>query len=371
MYICLYIFLFLLYIFFYNKRYKNSSRKNYIIIVTLVLSLVSALRHNGVGVDTYAYYMTFTDSKDLPWSYIWENILSFFQGAMIKDPGYALFTKIMGTILVDFNVYLFFVALFFLSAIGHILYKSVNNLFGYVISYSFYISLLYVFFPNSAIRQTIAMAFLLWAIIIYQNKHQKLIPVVFIVFAFLLHKSVLFGLIPLCLMFIKNTQLIYKGAIVLMPLFFAVSFEFVELLILLSDAEHYKQYIEGEGGTSVVFIVEMCFFYLIGFVALKFINNNSIYYQRLAFIAFALAISIISFMRVDPSLQRLIAYFSIWGMVFLPNALYAHKPLLRKILIVCVLALCIGRTVLIPSPYKFFWQQMELHDRYDGMYRHY
>lgn len=368
MYIFLYVFLFFLYLLLYNRRYNQSSRKNYIIIVTLVLSLVSALRHNGVGVDTYAYYITFTDSQNLSWSYILGNILSFFRGAIIKDPGYALFTKCMSTILGNFNLYLFFIAIFFLSAIGYILYKSVDNLFGYVISYSYYISLLFGFFPNSAIRQTVAMAFLLWAIIIYQNKHKKIIPIIFIVFASLIHKSVLFGLIPLFFMYIKNIQLIYKSAIILMPLFFWVSFKFVELLILLSGAEHYMKYIEGNGGTSVMFIVEMCIFYLIGFSALKYINNSS-YYQRLACIAFALAISIISFIRVDPSLQRLIAYFFIWGMIFIPNALYAHKTLARKMLFMSVLALCIGRSVLIPTPYKFYWQQMELNDRYYGIYR--
>lgn len=368
MFLSLYIFLFLLYLFL---RHKRSSRKSYIITVTLVLSLVSSLRNNGVGIDTFAYYMNFLDCQNIPWDILMENILSFFQGTIIKDPGYALFSKFLGFILGNFNVYLFFVALFFLSAIGCILYKSVNKLFGYVISYSFYISLLYGFFPNSAIRQTVAMAFLLWAIIIYHNKHKVIVPILFTIFALLLHKSVLFGLIPLILMFIKNTQLIYKAAIVLMPLFFLISVKFVELLILFSGAEHYMQYIQGGGGNSVVFIVEMCIFYLIGFAALKIIDFNVNYYNKFAFIAFALSISIISFIRVDPSLQRLIAYFSIWGMVFLPNALYAHKPLVRKILVVCVLALCIGRTVLIPTPYNFFWQQMELHERYNGIYMFY
>jgi transmembrane protein EpsG len=366
MYIALYIFLIVLYFILYKKGYGNSTKKKYIVIVTLVLSLVSAIRHDAVGVDTYAYYLSFMEAKEVPWSDIWYNLISFFQGSIIKDPGYALFVKVAGIIFHDFHVYLFFVALFFLSALGYILYKSVDQLFGYVISYSFYISLLYTFFPNSAIRQTIAMSFLLWAIIIFLSKNRKLIPLIFLIFAFLLHKSVLFGVIPVFVYYFKNTKLVYRSALLFMPLFFAVSFEFVELLVLLSDAEHYLQYIEGDGGSSVVFIVEMVFFYLIGFASMKYVNHYPLY-RRFAFIAFALAISIISFMRVDPSLQRLIAYFSIWGMVFLPNALYVHRGTVRNILIVCVLALCIGRSVLTPTPYKFYWQHMELHERYDGM----
>ena len=370
MYIFLYFFLLFLYILLKKNKNKKSSRQTYIIVATIILSLVSALRHKGVGIDTFAYYMSYSDIQNTTWSDITNHIFSFFQGAVLKDPGYSLFNKICATILGPFEIYLFFVALFFLSALGYILYHSVEHLFGYVISYSYYISLFYGFFPNSAIRQTVAMSFLLWAVIIYHKKHRFVIPAILFLFAFLIHKSVLFGLVPLCFLLIKNVKFIYRSALIITPLLFAVSLEFVRLLVLLSEAEHYMQYIEGEGGTSVVFIVEMCFFYLIGFAALKFINKERPY-TKLAFISFALAISIISFIRVDPSLQRLIAYFSIWGMVFLPNALYYHKPFVRRILIICVFALCIGRSVLIPTPYKFFWQYMNLSERYDEIYRFY
>jgi len=368
MYIFLYIFFLILYLLLCNNKNNNKSRKIYIIVVTIVLSLVSALRHNGVGIDTYSYYMSYINSQDLTWEYIGDNISSFFKGEMIKDPGYILLTKFLGLIIVDFNVYLFVVAFLFLSAIGYILYKSVGNLFGYVISYSYYLSLFYGFFPNSAIRQTIAMAILLWAIIIYNDKHRRILPLVFLIFASLIHKSVIFGLIPLFFLYFNNVKFVYKSAIIIMPLLFAINLEFVEILVLLSGAEHYMSYIEGKEGSSVIFIVEMVFFYVIGLLSLKYINRNSLYH-KLALISFALAISIISFMRVNPSLQRLIAYFSIWGMVFIPNALYAHKSILKKIFIVCVLALCIGRSILIPNQYKFFWQQMELHERYGRVFR--
>lgn len=368
MYIILYGLLLILYFSLRNIRDNNKSRKIYIITATLILSLISAIRHLAVGNDTYAYFMSYENATYLNWSDIFNNIQDYWHGAALKDPGFEIIEKGFTYISNDFIIYQFTIALLFISALGHLIYKNVHNLFGCFISYSFYLSLFYSYLPNSATRQTIAMGLLFWAIIIWVEKKQKILPLLIVLFASLIHKSVFLGFIPIILYYIHGSRLIYQYALVISCIVFIFGQPIAQYMAMASATERYMGYVQSEyyaeQAKPIAFIIEMLIFYLIGILK-KGQNKESIQYKTLYKLNFALAICFISFIWVNPNLMRVIAYFSIWGIAFIPNALDQYLYPYKTLLYVIILALTVGRTVITPPPYKLYWQEMQLNERFN------
>lgn len=367
MYIVLYILLFILYFYLKNNIDTNKARKVFIYIATIILSIFSALRHLAVGNDTYAYYMSFESAIDVSWSTIFTNIRDYWHGVALKDPGYDIIEKGFHYFSNEFVVYQFAIAVLFLSAIGHIVYRNVNTLFGCVISYSFYISLFYSYLPNSATRQTIAMGMLLWAIVLWIEKKYKFLPFAIIIFASLIHKSVLLGFIPIVIYYIRCSHLIYKYAIFISLIVFVFGQPIAQYMATVSAAEQYMGYVQADyyagQAKPITFIIEMVVFYFIGFFTKKS-NREHSKYAEFYTLCFSLAICFISFIWVNPNLMRVIAYFSIWGIAFIPNVLERHYAYYKTILYTLVILLTVGRSVLALPQYKFYWQEMQLNERF-------
>ena len=366
----MYLFLCFLTIFLYlclrNNKNKGRAKRIYIIIMTLVLCLFSAIRNYGVGVDTFQYYVTFTNISNLSWNIIINDIREFFNGnPYISDPGFTLFTKLFTSILDNFQWYCFLIALVFISAIGRIVYKSVDTFAGYILCYGYYISLIYYNCPNNIMRQTLAMGILLWATIFIIEKKRYLYSILLIIIAITIHKSSIIGVIPIGLLYVQNTRLIYYGGLVLMPVIMMFGSLFVSFLALNSGSDRYLIYVGKEAEVLPIFyIIEMLIFYFIGLFSIKKMKYQHIYVRE-SYMCYAMAIALVSLLWVSSDMIRITYYFSIWGIPFVANCVQAvKKTLLKKIFYLIVLSLILGRTFMESKPYEFYWEKMELHDRY-------
>ena len=335
---------------------------------TLILCLLSCLRNVAVGNDTFEYYRSFEEISVTSWSILWDNLSAYYSGEAIKDPGYDVLQKLFHCLSSDFVVFLFCVALLFVSAIGRIIYKTVNSLSGCFISYVFYITLFYNYLPNSAIRQTIAMGILLWAIIVIVEKKRIVIPILMVVIASTIHKSVLLGILPLGLYYYKYPNRIFYRALIISPLVFLFGQEVAQYMAMLSATDRYAGYVtsafySAEDSKPIVFILQLLILYVLGLRHLPRLASCGSY-VRLGYICFALAICLVSFVWVNPNLMRVIAYFSLWGIVYLPfmvNSFHKYRLIVYSFILILLLARPI---VTGGHPYVFFWQKMELHERY-------
>ena len=336
---------------------------------TIILCLLSCLRNLAVGNDTFEYYLSFEKIIATSWNEIWNNLWAYYLGEAIKDPGFDVLQKLFQWLSSNFMLFEFFVALLFLSALGRIIYKSVDSLTGCFMSYVFYITLFYNYLPNSAIRQTIAMGILLWAIIfIIEKKGKIIVPILMILVASTIHKSVLLGILPILLYYYRNPRLIFRLALIGAPLIYLFGRDVAQYMAMLSASDRYMGYVIGsfygaEESKPIVFILQMILLYLLGLVHVPKWNNDESY-VRLGYVCFSLAICFVSFIWINPNLMRVIAYFSLWGVVYLPNMIKSFHRY-RPIIYIVVLILLLARPIVGGGhPYAFYWQKMELHDRY-------
>ena len=195
-----------------------------------------------------------------------------------------------------------------------------------------------------------------------------MVSILMILVASTIHKSVLLGILPIIFYYYKNSRLIFRVALIAAPLIFLFGQDVAQYMAMLSASDRYMGYVTGSfygGGDSkpIVFVLQMMLLYLLGLSHLSKLNDSEPY-VRLGYVCFSLAICFISFIWINPNLMRVISYFSLWGIVYLPNMVKSFHRY-RLIVYVAVLALLLARPIMAGGhPYAFYWQKMELHDRY-------
>lgn len=360
-------------LYFLLKDIRVEKAKNYyLIIITLILCVLTALRHLAMGNDTYAYYLDFKYINSASFSDYYQILHdSFFEQSSdrLKDPGYNIFSKLCYIIcLGSFELYQFLVGALVLVPIALFVKKYVQNFSGYILSYSFYISIFYSWMPNSATRQSIAIGLYLWALWIYIHKKKWLIPVLLFLVASTIHKSVLINLLPILLFLKKNKDNYPKYALVGLIGMLLMGSSVAIWLGQLSNSENYLNYGMSSYYTRAAkpygFILQMLSIYIIArFGVIRF--DNSLTVSDFIKTNFLLGVVITPIILVDPSLQRLTSYFVIWGMIFIPNIVNEFYITKRKLIYILLLVLTLGRPIIMgDQDYKFNWEHKEFHQRY-------
>ena len=362
--LALILFLLILYylISIYNVR---NPEKVFIITATIIMILISGLRHEGVGNDTLATMQFFDKTINTSW----DDVLSNFWERYInpnrhigKDPGEIVFYKVLSIFTKDSRVLLFVVAIIVLTSFGIFIYHSVQSLQTILFSYIFYVSLTYSYIPNSSLRQSIAYAILLFAFLNLNNK-KNISFVLLLLIASLFHKSVLIVAILLPFMYIKKPMILYWFC--LLP-FIIVYFNYLDVGLFLGgfndiyesylNMNYYKYHIQ----PFMVILMILGLYLFIG-VALTFDKNNE--NNRLYIYGSALTLILVPLIRIDPSALRLISYFGVLMGIQVGNScLKVH--LMRSIFWIITLIFLTKAAISPDDGYRFMWQQKKLHKRY-------
>ena len=365
------ILLILIFGLVYSKGYKqevdsNSNRKKYIQIISFILILQSGLRNVAVGADTFQYYRLFEEVKITSWQSIYGSIFEYYQLGIGKDPGYLVFQKLIQLITNEYQVFLFIVAILFFVALGNFIYKNTTRLNDAIIAFVIYSVLFYSFFSITGIRQTIATAATLFGYELIKRK--KLIPfLIVIILASTIHKSVLIFIPFYFITRIKNPKYLYRIVLVLFPLFMIFKNNMGNYLKVLGGYEEYDQF--KDAGTYTF----TAMFLLISIVALwriKMIiknNQNAQHYYN----AFALALLFIPLTWINPNAMRIVQYFSIFMLLFIPEIIHSFAFISIKIrrditrfTIILLIVLFLKSNWGDKNPYGFFWEEMRLGENY-------
>lgn len=365
------IVLILIFGLLYSNGYKekvdsNSNRKKYIQIISFVLILQSGLRNVAVGDDTYAYLLKFEDVKIMSWSNIFESIWEYYQLGIGKDPGYLVFQKVIQLVTNEYQVFLFIIAILFFTALGNFIYKNTSRLNDAIIAFVIYSVLFYSFFSITGIRQTIVTAATLYGYELIKRK--KLLPfLILIVLASTVHKSVLIFIPFYFIARIKNPKYLYRGVLVLFPLLMIFKNKMGDYLRVVGG---YEQYDEFEGAGTYTFTAMFLFISIVALWRSKIILKNNRNAQHF-FNAFAIALLFIPLTWVNPTTMRIVQYFSIFMLVFIPEIIHSFITISKRIqsdvlrfTIVLLIALFVRSNWNRDLDYGFFWQNMRLHENY-------
>lgn len=355
----------------FTEGYKANSnaafvRKKYISLICFILILQSGLRNVAVGDDTYAYFLKFEEVKITTWSNIYDSIKEYYQLGIGKDPGYQIFQKMIQLVTDEYQVFLFMVAILFFVALGNFIYKSTTRLSDAILAFVIYSVLFYSFFSITGIRQTIATAATLFGYELI--KKRKLIPfLIVILLASTIHKSALIFIPFYFIARIKNPKYLYRIVLVLFPLFMIFKNNMGNYVRVLGG---YEQYDEFEGAGTYTFTA---MFLLMSIVALwrsKLIiknNQNAQHYYN----AFAIALLFIPLTWINPTAMRIVQYFSIFMLLFIPEIIHSFEFISKKIrrditrfTIVLLIVLFLKSNWGDKIPYGFFWEEMRLSVNY-------
>lgn len=348
-----------------NRKNSNPVRKNYIKVVCLILILQSGLRNVAVGDDTFNYFLTFEEIKVTSWNNIYYSFVEYYKYGIGKDPGYLLFQKIIQILTDEYQVYLFIVAIIFFSALGNFIYKNTTRMFDATLAFVIYSVLFYSFFSITGIRQTIATAAALYGYELIKNK--KIIRfMIIILLASTIHKSVLIFLPFYFIAQIKNTKYFYRIILFLFPVFMIYK---GNLATLVRSIGGYNEYEDYEGASTFTFTAMFLLIAIVGLFRSKIImknNPNAQYYYN----AFALALLFLPLSWINPSFLRIIMYFTLFMLLFIPAIIESFHVIsvkvkydIRRAVIIILIALFIKSNWGNYS-YGFFWQEMRLPENY-------
>lgn len=339
---------------------RNKSR-SFIYIATFILFMISGLRHEAVGNDTYATMLSFEYVSQLSWSDILANFWEkyFYPNYDIgKDPAENVLLKLLSYFCPNARVFLIVFAAIILFSLGYIIYQLTNELRTTLLIYIFFVSFFYQYIPNSSVRQPIAF------IIVYLGylqlrKYRTLNFLLLLFFASLFHKSALIAIIMIPLFYVKQTAKIYKFsllAFVLMLFLYRIAGNF---LIGTNDIYSYyltSSYYSGTKPTNVIILYFI--FYIVGWFLIKrdqFIEQHSIEYMGTA-----LSLVLVPLIWIDPSMLRIVAYFAL----FIPMLMTRSSFLYKNNVVVIILTLVLLFKSIGDDGYRFMWQYKELHERY-------
>lgn len=344
-----------------SPEQRQIARKKYIVFIMFLLAIQSGLRNVAVGNDTLAYYYMYDSVMNSSWGQV------LFQALLpnSKDPGYAILTKAISTILPSYRLYLIAIAVFFFTALGRVFYKYLHNNTEVLVGIGLYECLYYGFFSITGHRQTIATAILLFALpLIFKDTHRirnGLLFFVLLVLASTIHKTAFLFAPMYFLPRLRRNKMVFILAFALfIPMFFVGP----TLGNYLDDTEfeqyaHYLQ--QGDTAGAIVFSVYIVLLATAVFFKRKAINayspNNYVFAS-----AIAVAMLLSPLLMLNPNNQRIVQYYSIFGLIILPQICDVYSVAGKKSIHYLVFAVLALYTLLRQEPYAFFWQDMVFGD---------
>lgn len=345
----------------------NRTRINYIIFCCILLILQSGLRNVAVGADTYGYKLSFEAIRRQSWSDILDNFYRVYVLGIGKDAGYPLFEKIFHLFSDNYQIYLIAIAIFFFCSFGHFVYQNTNSLRSVFIAMCVYQVFFYGFFSITGIRQTIATAFVLFAYELLIKR--RLLPFLLLCFiAAFIHKSALLFVPFYYMANFKHPIKALSIVLISLPAIFVLVRPIARFLTSFSFSESYANYANSTYETqgAQMFLVYMLVIAVgVLYFKQKFEISNDNTFRILN--GFCLALFFTPLTWVDPSMMRVVMYYSIFTLFLLGDLVDCfnseYSKISNNVLLLIILVFCI---VLVrrDTDYAFFWEQMQLGDNY-------
>ncbi len=308
------------------------------------------LKNSSVGTDTVRYVDKFL-------SYRYQNLKSLFSDGYVY--GFYIFNKVMSYIApTNYTVYLSTIAVF----VGISIYRFLlNNSDDYCMSQIMLLSLGFMFFFMTGIKQTIAMSILMYAYTAQkERKYLKFLLLTALAATFHTTALIFVFILPFKIVKFRKSMIVVAPAMIALAYVFQKRiFEFFSSILLDDMYDAYgTSYISSVNITGLLIqIVIFAVSIILLWKSLKWDDEAShlisIYAIGMAFQAMTGAMG--EFFRIS-------MYFSIIGVILLPKALGRLNRRYRALVSFGICIVFIAYFVLFSSrgsgvlPYKFFWE---------------
>lgn len=335
----------------YSVETRNKLKLIFVVVTCLQWVLISGLRGDFVGNDTYSYSQIFKRDQQLSWTEVFKNFTTYLSDGRkrgVLEPGYVLFEKLVSVFTTDYNVYKFIVAIVFMLPFGMYIYR---NSIDPCMSFILYDALFYNMFSITGYRQVISVALgVIWG---YEFiKKRKLIPfLILVLIGTTFHATTLF-FIPFY--FISNIK-ITKPYIAVVALIGIIMIIFrIQIFNVVKSMSGYEEY--GDYGFKqqnfLILFLSLSLFALWRYKSV--ITNHpesKMYYNGLfmSFLTFPLAM-------VNPSAMRYVYDFAFLLMFLLPLILETFTKKEDKLILYGGIISFFMFAILLKSPYYgFVW----------------
>lgn len=357
--ILLYMFVFIGGFLFSIQGNSDRNRRNYIILMMVVLTLESCLRGLSVGSDTTNYYWFFKDAQNMTWIDVRQ---VFIDRYVLKDTefdvGFTLLNKLISLFTDNFSVYLGVCALFFFIPFGRLLYRYTTDFTQLVFIFTLYVAL-FNMIAMSGVRKEIALGCSIWATMAWIDKKYKSL-VISLVIGTLIHMSTLLWLLIPALSFldIKKLRLCHLVGLASIPIVITASGSIIVYMGLFIGMEKYAEYgMNGSQGGAMTFTILMELISLFCLIAYR----NSIFKKGSFIQILYTTLPCFSFFAPlitnNGSMIRISQYFHLYIMLLFPFAIDLFFNKNRKtiyiLLCVCLLLLSFKSG---SEPYHFIWE---------------
>lgn len=353
-------------LFVNNDNKKN--RRLYIILCSLVLVFVAAMRSPGYftgayGIDSLSYNIFFESTFDMGWDEFFATAYMryFGDGADTSEVGFVALNKIIGLLTHDFAIYSLLVDLLFFVPFGIILYRYSPNIFSLIFAFVYYISLIQVYLIGGG-RQMFAIGLDMMALLAIIDK-KTIRAVLLFLLGLTIHASSFLFLAPLLMvwygMSAKTLKTIHIVFFILFPLAFVMPNELISFMGEASGKENYVDYgsatIQGGANTFIILIELLSLICLLAIKKKDMLMNRNIqiFYVMTPFFTFFAPL-----VRSNGTMIRIALYYSIFLTLLVPYCIecMANKSNKKSFYLIAIGALSLLALIGGGMTYYFYWQ---------------
>ena len=321
--------------------------KRVCVVAAINAIILSTFRDWSVGADTRSYLYTFNEINN----YSWEKILGLFNekyviGSFDGDPGYYLVTKVFQCFSTNYQWWLLFMAVAFTVPFAFFVMKYSSDA---LISWVMYFALFFGFFGTTGMRQTLACSVAFFVSLPLIKEKKIIYFIISVILASTLHHSCLIFLPMFFISKVKFNRVINYIYWVLIILAFIAKDKVFAIMNAVGANGKYGYY-EGAGAPTFTFFL-LCISILLTLFREKIVDNKEFSINFSAH-ATMLAMMFSPLLLIDPSLMRIVMYFSFFLIILLPeftNIFTEKSKGIFKVIVIVVLMFLALRT----SEYQF------------------
>lgn len=329
-------------------RHEIPSRRAWFVsFATIQWIVLSGFRDVTVGADTAQYKALFLQSQTLPLGAFTDR---FFEIVFTEseDPGFYLFQRLIQYVITDYQVYLVLIAMIFMIPLGYFIYKYSSEP---LISFLLFSVLFYEFFAVTGLRQTVATALVVLVGYHFVRAGKLGWFLLLVCIAMTIHKS---SLIFVPFYFLANKQLTKAYLMTMFGVIvglFVFRNPFFDLLVQVSGYDTYSA-MDGAGAVNFSLMLLSVLFVALWRKDQILANNPSAIHF---FNALLLAACLLPLTFLNPSMMRLVQYFSLFLLLMIPEIVGTFERRERLVVYYSAVML-LGLLFIREAPvYSFFW----------------
>ncbi len=337
---------------------SHGKKKLFCIITTVFLILISGLRSISVGFDTESYLSMLKNANSISWHNLMSNFFLYYLGSDYsdRDPGFIVFEKMILAITSNEQLYLIIIATICIVPISILIYKYSRDIKSELMAYLYFVFFYFSYIPNSAIRQALALSFLLLGYnSLDKNKLTRCLLCVFI--ASTIHKSAILFLLFVVFYKLNLHKLLFKYGLIIFG-FFLLFYESVAPFISLFG-DVYSEYGSSDYFSSTQrsysFIIFIVLIYLMTLIPLITNRDKDFEKYKNFYLGSAMALFFTPFMLITPTILRITVYFAVFNLVLIPHSLSLYKQIGAKVIYIALITLFLVLSSNTDMAYYFYW----------------